>query len=99
MREASGTRVGRHVYYHGSGLHHTPSVTNPGRPRAATMMSASRHISFMLRVEEWQTVTVQSPGCAFCISSVAMGLPTMLLRPTDHRVFTFGLDSVAFVSP
>src|SRR5712692_1235618 len=60
-----------------------PGRTQPGstiaaRPMAAMTMSARRTTSGRFRVFEWQMVTV-----AFaCISSSAMGLPTMSLRPT-----------------
>lgn len=50
-----------------------------GRPTAATRMSAWAQISFMFSLREWQTVTVAS--APFFISSRAMGLPTMRLRP------------------
>ena len=68
------------------------SVTNSGEPSAAMMISASRQISLMFFVAEWHTVTVALPVGAFCISSEATGLPTMLLRPSTTqlapRVFT-----------
>jgi hypothetical protein len=53
-------------------------VMKPGRPMAATRMSACRVISPRFRVLEWQMVTV-----AFSWSrSSAAGLPTVSLRPT-----------------
>ena len=52
-------------------------VTMAARPIAATTMSARRTTSGRSFVFEWQMVTV-----AFaCISSSAMGLPTISLRP------------------
>ena len=53
-------------------------VTKPGRPMAATRMSASRQIAGRSFVFEWQTVTVASRA----VSSAAIGLPTMSLRPS-----------------
>ena len=52
-------------------------VTSPGRPTAATRMSAWRQTSARSGVFEWQIVTVASR----CSSSSAIGLPTMSLRP------------------
>ena len=68
-------------------------VTNPGRPIAATRMSASAATRGRSTVREWQTVTV---ACR-CSSSSAIGLPTMSLRPmTTARApasFTFERSS------
>ena len=51
-----------------------------GRPAATIRMSARRVCDARSRVRLWQTVTVAStPGCTI---SDAIGLPTMLLRPT-----------------
>ena len=50
----------------------------PGLPIAATSTSASRVTAASSRVREWQTVTVASA----CISSSAIGLPTISLRPS-----------------
>ena len=53
------------------------AVTMPGRPTAATTMSARRTCAARSAVREWHTVTV-----AFaCISSIAIGRPTISLRP------------------
>ena len=52
-------------------------VTNPGRPMAATRMSAAEATAGRSRVREWQTVTV---ACR-CSSRAAIGFPTMSLRP------------------
>ena len=53
-------------------------VMNFGRPTAATRMSARRVWKARSLVREWQMVTVQ----LFSSKRSAMGLPTMLLRPT-----------------
>ena len=63
-------------------------VTRPTRPTADTRMSASRVMAASPGVLEWQTVTV--PSC--WSSSMAMGLPTILLRPsTTHRLPRTGM--------
>ena len=64
-------------------------VTNPGCPRAAIIMSASRQISFISFVALWHTVTVASPGMCFCIIRTATGFPTILLRPSTTQRFPF----------
>ena len=53
-------------------------VMNPGLPTAATRISALRVCWARFTVWLWQMVTVQFA----CSSSIAIGLPTMLLRPT-----------------
>ena len=59
------------------GLIQSPLIIS-GRPTAATRMSAVRHRAGRSRVRECAIVTVQlSPS-----SSCAIGLPTMLERPT-----------------
>ena len=50
----------------------------PVRPMAHTRMSARRHTPGRSRVFEWQMVTV----ALLLVSSIAVGLPTMSLRPT-----------------
>src|SRR6266850_2449111 len=50
----------------------------PRRPIAATRMSAVRHTPGRSRVFEWQMVTV----ALALVSNIAVGLPTMSLRPT-----------------
>jgi hypothetical protein len=57
------------------------AVTISGLPMAAIKMSARRVCSARFLVREWQTVTVQSAPLPLWISSAAIGLPTMLLRP------------------
>ena len=52
-------------------------VTNAARPIAATRMSAPAATPGRSRVREWQMVTV----ALRCSSSMAIGLPTMSLRP------------------
>ena len=52
-------------------------VTSPARPTAATRMSAWRQTAGRSGVREWQIVTVASR----CSSSMAIGFPTMSLRP------------------
>ena len=67
------------------GLIQSPRIIS-GRPTAATRMSAVRHRAGRSRVREWAMVTVQlSPS-----SSWAIGLPTMLERPT---ITAFSPDS------
>ena len=53
------------------------AVTKPGRPMAATRMSAADATAGRSRVREWHTVTV---ACR-CSNRAASGLPTMSLRP------------------
>ena len=50
-------------------------------PMAGTMKSASRTTAARSGVREWHTVTVALPKGEAAESSMAMGLPTMLLRP------------------
>ena len=51
---------------------------------AAISMSALRQISFKLAVRLWHTVTVASPKF-FIIIKEAIGLPTMLERPSTTQ--------------
>ena len=53
-------------------------VIMPGRPMAATTMSARWTTARRSRVLEWQMVTV----ALACVSRSAIGLPTMSLRPS-----------------
>ena len=74
---AVGDAINAHVDYGRAGPN-PPGVTMAVRPREATTMSAWRTTAARSRVFEWQIVTV-----AFaCISSRAMGFPTMSLRPS-----------------
>ena len=58
------------------------AVTNFARPMATMRMSAWRVIEGRSRLRLWQTVTVASPPGPFCMSIMAIGLPTISLRPT-----------------
>ena len=66
------------------------AVIRPTRPTADTRMSACRVMAARSGVLEWQTVTV--PSC--WSSSMAMGLPTMLLRPSTHTPLSADGDAV-----
>ena len=66
------------VHHHGARPHVIGRRSAPGRPMAATRMSASRVTAARSEVREWATVTVASAWS----SRSAMGLPTMSLRPT-----------------
>ncbi len=72
------------------GLIQSPRIIS-GRPTAATTMSARRVIAGRSRVRECAMVTVQ---CA-CSSSCAIGLPTMLERPTTTASRPARLPSVS----
>ena len=61
----------------GAGFDELRASRTPGRPMAATRMSAVRAIAGRSRVREWQIVTV----AFLCSSSAAIGLPTMSERP------------------
>ncbi len=58
------------------------AVTNFALPMATMRMSAVRQISGRFLVRLWQTVTVASPPGPRCMSMMAMGLPTISLRPS-----------------
>ena len=60
-------------------------VTSPARPTAATRMSARRVCSARSTVREWQIVTV---ACS-ARSSIAIGLPTISLRPITTASLPF----------
>ena len=66
-------------------------VTNAGRPIAATRISAVRATAGKSTVREWHTVTVASR----CSSSIAIGLPTMSLRPITTACLPFHRDALA----
>ena len=55
---------------------------NAARPIATIRMSACRVIDGRSAVRLWQTVTVASAPAPRCSSMLAIGLPTMSLRPT-----------------
>src|SRR5207244_3375589 len=57
-------------------------VTNSGLPIATIRISPCRVMDLMSRVREWHTVTVALPPGPSCSSRAAMGLPTMVDRPT-----------------
>ena len=70
-------------------------VSSPGRPTAETRMSASRVQRAKSSVREWQMVTVPSRW----VRRAAMGLPTMLLRPsTTHRFPRMGMSYSSSIS-
>ncbi len=70
-------------------------VTNPGRPIAATRISASAASLGRSAVREWATVTV---ACR-CSRSSAIGLPTMSLRPmTSARAPAIGMPERSRIS-
>ena len=73
----AGTRLMPTSMTSAPGLIQSP-LTMRGRPTAATRMSARRHSAGRSRVFEWAMVTVQLSRS----SSAAIGLPTMLERPT-----------------
>ena len=66
-----------------------------GRPVLTITMSPSRVTAPTSRVRVWHTVTVASAPDAFCISSMAMGLPTISLRPADDDVLAGGIVAAA----
>src|SRR5438094_756857 len=78
----------------GSGIRLTPTstttapgftmsaLTNSATPMAAIKMSARRQWAARSRVCEWQRVTVALACLAFWIRMAAIGLPTMLPRPS-----------------
>ena len=69
------------------------AVMNRGRPMATIKMSALRATAGRSRVRLWQTVTVASPAAPRCISNIAIGLPTMSLRPDHDDVRTRGWNA------
>ena len=71
------------------------AVTNFAWPMATIRMSAARVTAGRSRVRLWQTVTVASPPWPRCMSMIAIGLPTMSLRPTHHHVGPGDRDVVA----
>jgi len=74
---AGGDAIDAHIDEGCAGLT-ISRVMKPGRPMAATRMSAWRVTAPRSRVFEWQMVTV----AFWCSSNMAAGLPTMSLRPT-----------------
>src|SRR4029077_12868012 len=66
------------------------AVTNSGLPIATIRMSAERQIPRRSRDFEWQIVTVASPPLPGWIRRLAMGLPTMLDRPTITALAPLG---------
>ncbi len=74
------------------------ALMSRGLPTAATRMSAWRVIAARSRVFEWQMVTV-APALR---RSSAMGLPTMVERPTTTACLpSTGIDSCSsiFITP
>ena len=59
-------------------------------PMAGIRKSASRVTAPRSGVREWHTVTVALPKGVWAASSMAMGLPTMLLRPTTTAFLPAG---------
>jgi hypothetical protein len=74
---AIGQAIDADVDDHRAGLDHLGGDEAAHLPSAATRMSARRVWKARSRVCEWQMVTV-APAC---ISSIAIGLPTMFERP------------------